>query len=212
MLQKPQTHCRALLGYAFVLPLAGLLAMCTQSERDQPQLESGLPATAQTQARKEVKIDGEVFTVVEQQPEFQGGMAALGSYLGKNLRYPASAQKAKAQGRVFVRFTVTKTGEITDVELLRGIGYGADEEAIRVVQNMPRWKPGRQNGRLVNVQYNLPINFQLADNESTAFKGTPRFMIDGKAATVKETLALTSKKIVRVDVDKESKTIDITTK
>ncbi len=212
MLQKPQTHYRALLGYALVLPLAGLLAMCTQSERDQPQLESGLPAIAQTQARKAVKVDGEVFTVVEQQPEFQGGMANLGSYLEKNLRYPAAAQKAKAEGRIFVNFIVTKTGEITDVQLLKGIGYGADEEAIRVVQNMPRWIPARQNGQLVNVRYNLPINFQLEANESTAFKGIEKFLIDGKTATEKEVLELPSQKIARMDVNKESKTIVITTK
>ena len=158
MLQKPQTHRRALLGYALVLPLAACLVMCTQSERDQPQSEAAL---ASAQDRKPVEVDGEIFTVVEQQPEFPGGMKQLGEYIGQNIKYPAAAEKANAQGRVFVSFIVTKTGEITDVNLLKGIGFGADEEAIRVVQNMPRWKPAMQNGKAVNVKYNLPINFEL---------------------------------------------------
>ena len=169
MLQKPQTHRRALLGYALALPLAALLVMCTQSERDQPLSEADR-ATSQALARKPVKVDGEVFTVVENHPEFPGGMAKLGSYLQTNLRYPASAQKANAQGRVFISFIVTKTGEITDVKLLKGIGFGADEEAIRVVQSMPRWKPATQNGQVVNVRYNLPINFQLEDKDWETLK------------------------------------------
>ncbi len=162
MLQKPQTHRRALLGYALALPLAALLVMCTQPDRDQPISET-TAATQQAQVQKPVNVEGEVFTVVEQQPEFKGGMAALGQYLQSNLKYPAAARKANVQGRVFVRFIVTKTGEITNVEILKGIGFGADEEAIRVVQNMPRWKPAMQSGKLVNVQFNLPINFQLDD-------------------------------------------------
>ena len=111
-------------------------------------------------ARKPVNVDGEIFTVVEQQPEFKGGMAALGQYLSDNLKYPAAAEKANIQGRVFVNFIVTKTGEVTDVKILKGIGFGADEEAIRVVKNTT-WKPGMQSGKPVNVRFNLPINFEL---------------------------------------------------
>ena len=165
MLQKPQTHRRALLGYAVVLPLAALLVMCTQPDRDQPVSETAR-ATTQASGRKDVKVDGEIFMVVENQPEFPGGIKALFTYLEKNLRYPEAAQKANAEGRVFVSFIVTKTGEITDVNLLKGIGFGADEEAIRVVQNMPRWKPGSQSGHAVNVKYTLPINFQLEDKDN----------------------------------------------
>lgn len=163
MLQKPQSRRRALLGYALVLPLAGLLTLCTQPDHDQPKTE-----TEQAQAiidaanaRKPADVKGEIFTVVEQQPEFPGGMKALGEYIGNNLKYPEAAQKANAHGRVFVNFVVTKTGEITDINLLKGIGYGADQEAMRVVAQMPRWKPGSQRGQAVNVRYNLPINFQL---------------------------------------------------
>ncbi len=172
MLQKPQTHRRALLGYALALPLAALLVMCTQPDRDLSQADK--PGTETTihanQSARQANVDGEIFTVVENQPEFQGGMKELGAYLQKNLRYPASAQKANAQGRVFISFIVTKTGEIADVKLLKGIGFGADEEAIRVVQSMPHWKPATQNGQVVNVRYNLPINFQLEDKDWETLK------------------------------------------
>ncbi len=231
MLQKPQTHRRGLLGYALVLPFAALLVMCTQSDRDQPVSETAL-ATTQSSARKDVKVDGEIFTVVENQPEFPGGMKELGTYLEKNLHYPETAQKVNAEGRVFISFVVTKTGDITDVNLLKGIGFGADEEAIRVVQNMPRWKPGSQSGQAVNVKYNLPINFQLEDKESetaalkkmipppppvpandaSALEGIKQFTIDGKKATKEAVTALSPNDILRVDVNKQKGTLAVTTK
>lgn len=163
MLQKPQSRRWAMLGYVLVLPLAGALTLCTQPDRDRPQTETERARTivAAANARKPADVNGEIFTVVQHHPEFPGGMKELSEYLGKNLKYPEAARKANAQGRVFVNFVVTKTGEITDINLLKGIGYGADEEAMRVVAQMPRWKPARQNGQVVNVRYNLPINFQL---------------------------------------------------
>jgi TonB family protein len=211
MLQKPQTNRRALLRYALVLPLAALLTMCTQSEKDQTAL-----TTASIPARKPVKVEGEIFTVVEEQPEFQGGMKNLGAYLAQNLKYPEAAMKANVEGRVFVRFIVTKTGEVTDVQILKGIGYGTDAEAVRVVQNMPKWIPGQQNGHPVNVQYNLPINFQL-DEESpvtgtTAFKGIEVYLVDGKLVNEKEFKSIAPEKIARMDVDTPRKTVSITTK
>lgn len=103
----------------------------------------------------------EIFTVVEQQPEFTGGMAALGQYLSKNIRYPAAAQRANVSGRVFVSFVVNTDGSIQDVQVLKGLGFGTDEEAVRVVKAMPKWRPGKQSGRPVRVKFNLPINFTL---------------------------------------------------
>ena len=99
--------------------------------------------------------------MVEQQPEFSGGMAALGQYLSKNLRYPAAAQRANVAGKVFVSFVVNTDGSIQDVQILKGLGFGTDEEAQRVVKGMPKWRPGKQSGRPVRVKYNLPINFTL---------------------------------------------------
>lgn len=107
-------------------------------------------------------INGEpIFTVVEQQPEFMGGIQALSRFLEKNLQYPAAARRARVQGKVFLNFVVTKEGEIKDVTILKGMGFGLDEEALRIMSQMPRWAPGRQDGKPLNVRYNLPIAFDL---------------------------------------------------
>jgi TonB family protein len=102
-----------------------------------------------------------IFTQVEQQPGFPGGNAACVKYLQTTIKYPAEARKNKVQGRVITSFVVMKDGSIGDVKVVRGIGFGADEEAVRVIKNMPKWFPGMQNGQPVNVQYTLPISFTL---------------------------------------------------
>jgi len=161
MLTKPSSPRQALWRYALVLPLVGVLLMCTQVEKEIDQVVKGKEKL--DQSLRLAQVDGEIFMVVEQQPEFEGGMKALSAYLGENIRYPAPAQRANVSGRVFVSFVVTKTGDIADVKILKGIGLGCDEEAIRVVSRMPNWKPGSQSDRPVNVRYNLPINFQLEE-------------------------------------------------
>ncbi len=98
-------------------------------------------------------------TSAEQMPEFPGGIGALDQYLMRNLRYPQRAKQANVSGQVFVQFVVTETGEIRELRILKGIGFGCDEEAVRVVSQMPNWKPGEQNGKPISVQYNLPIQF-----------------------------------------------------
>ncbi len=107
----------------------------------------------------------EIYTSVENLPEFPGGLAAFGKYLEKNLRYPAVAKENNIQGRVSVNFVVEKDGSLTDVKVVRGIGGGCDEEAVRVLtsKNAPKWKPGNQNGRPVRVSYTIPISFRLAE-------------------------------------------------
>ena len=123
------------------------------------------PEVSQPTVREKVvevtRKPDEVFITVEQQPEFSGGMAALSQYLQKNLRYPAAAQRVNLSGRVFVSFVVNTDGSIQDVQVLKGLGFGMDEEARRVVSGMPRWQPGKQSGRAVRVKFNLPISFSL---------------------------------------------------
>ena len=104
---------------------------------------------------------GAVFTAVEQNPDFPGGMSELYKFLGINIRYPKEAQVNNIQGRVFVKFIVEKDGSINNVEILKGIGGGCDEEAKRVVNSMPKWNPGYQNGKPVRVYFNMPIVFKL---------------------------------------------------
>ncbi len=101
------------------------------------------------------------FVAVEQMPEFQGGVAEMYKYLSKNIRYPSKATAANVEGKVFVAFVVGADGTIKDVTVSKGIGYGCDEEAVRVVKAMPKWKPGRQSGRNVPVRYSVPISFTL---------------------------------------------------
>jgi TonB family protein len=130
---------------------------------------SSVPAQSEVASVQEVSKQiksGEVFTVVEQNPEFPGGLRELGNYLGRNIRYPSAAQRANVQGKVFVQFVVGVDGTIRDPKILKGIGFGCDEEALRVTLNMPKWNPGKQNGKPVAVQYNLPIAFVLEKNSS----------------------------------------------
>lgn len=155
MLTRPMTTRRALWTYAAIVPVAGLLLMCAQ----EPDLVR--PEDAKTGAAPNVRKP--VYTVVENNPEFPGGIATLGAYLGQNLRYPEAAKRANVSGKVFVAFTVGTDGGVSDVQILKGVGFGCDEEAVRVVEQMPRWQPGRQDGQPVAVRYNLPIAFELEE-------------------------------------------------
>jgi protein TonB len=94
-------------------------------------------------------------------PEFPGGMGELMKYLAENIKYPPLAKESGIQGRVFINFVVEPNGSISNVKVLRGIGGGCDEEAVRVVSKMPNWKPGKQRGKAVRVSYNLPVKFTL---------------------------------------------------
>ncbi|SHI31122.1 protein TonB [Hymenobacter daecheongensis DSM 21074] len=100
------------------------------------------------------------FVHVEVMPEFAGGADALRQYMQRNLKYPRQALAGAVSGKVFVAFTVQASGAISDVQVLKGLGYGTDEEAARVVKEMPAWTPGRQNSHPVAVRYTLPITFR----------------------------------------------------
>ena len=94
-------------------------------------------------------------------PEFPGGFKALTEYLSKEMKYPAIALRNGTSGMVNLSFVVDKEGNITDVKVVHSIGGGCDEEGVRVVEAMPKWKPGKQGGQKVKVQYYLPLNFKL---------------------------------------------------
>jgi len=103
----------------------------------------------------------QIFTVVEQNPEFSGGEAALMQFIKKNLKYPAFAAENGIQGRVTLSFTVEKDGSIANIEVMRSPAEELSKEAIRVVSSMPKWKPGKQRGKPVRVKYVLPVTFRL---------------------------------------------------
>jgi len=104
-----------------------------------------------------------IFTSVEKNPEFPGGIEKFYSYVGKNVRYPAVARENNTQGKVIVQFVVERDGSLTDIKVVRGIGDGCDEEAARVLKASPHWAPGIQNGRPVRCAYTVPISFTLSE-------------------------------------------------
>ena len=113
------------------------------------------------EVEEEEVVEAEVFTIVEEMPEFPGGMQKLAEYLAKNIKYPQMARESGIQGKVFITFVVEPDGSVSNVQVLRSLGGGCDEEAVRVVKSMPKWKPGKQRGKAVRVSYNLPVNFKL---------------------------------------------------
>ena len=119
------------------------------------------PAENNASSRKEYVTPNLVYTVVQKMPKFPGGMGALMSYLAENVKYPEAAFEKGIQGRVSCSFIVNKDGSITDAEILRGVSPEIDAEAIRVIKSMPKWEPGRQRGKVVDVKYTVPISFRL---------------------------------------------------
>ena len=106
-------------------------------------------------------VEQEIFQIVEEMPAYPGGDQKLMEFIAKGIKYPQIARETGIQGRVFVGFVVEPDGSVSNVKVLRGIGGGCDEEAMRVVKSMPKWKPGKQRGKAVRVSYMLPVNFKL---------------------------------------------------
>ncbi len=111
--------------------------------------------------QEEEEEEQQIFTVVENDPEFPGGQEAMYKYLAQNIKYPQLARDNNITGRVYVTFVVERDGSVTGVRVLKDIGGGCGQEAVRVVKSMPKWHPGKQRGKAVRVQFNLPVNFNL---------------------------------------------------
>ena len=110
---------------------------------------------------EEEEKEDEIFQVVEQDPEFPGGVEALYKFVQQNIKYPQLAKENNITGRVFVQFVVEKDGSVSNVRAARDIGGGCGAEAVRVVKSMPKWTPGKQRGKAVRAAYTLPVNFNL---------------------------------------------------
>ena len=156
MMNKKRTRTAGRIKYALFAPLAAALLFasnisCTSTETQE----------ANTEVMESRAVEGEVFKVVEEMPEFVGGMAECMKYLAANVNYPTEAIEKGIQGRVIVQMVVTKEGDIADTKIARGIDPLLDAEALRVVSGMPKWKPGKQKGEAVNVRYTLPVMFRL---------------------------------------------------
>lgn len=125
----------------------------------------GQPDVQNDPAKKNGNSKNDVFTVVENPPKFPGGEEARIAYMLKAISYPEQARKNKIEGTVYVTFVVEKDGRVSNVKILRGIGGGCDEVALKAVQNMPAWIPGTQKGEPVRVQFNLPVSFKFGEKE-----------------------------------------------
>jgi protein TonB len=134
--------------------------MSTEDDANAAQTQTYVPPAA-VDTKEEEADENQIFVIVETMPEFPGGQAELMSYLSKSIKYPVVAQENGIFGRVTCSFTINKDGSIVDAEVLRGVDPSLDKEALRVINAMPKWKPGLQRGKPVRVKYNLPVNFRL---------------------------------------------------
>ena len=159
----------------------------------------------------------EAFDVVEEMPEFPGGPKALMDYLMTNVKYPKTAFDANIQGRVIAQFVVDKEGTVRDAHVVKSVDPALDAEALRVINNMPKWRPGRQNGKVVNVKYTIPVSFSLdGNNDSPQTAGSPNLegyslTVDGEKVDIGMLKEISPYKIRSVSVDKSKQTVSVTT-
>ena len=182
MLLKNPSRKTALLKYGFLAPLLFIMLLVSsftvvKDENVKKIVKEAKKIITQNELKNNIKtellpdtlkpINGNediISCPIEIQPEFPGGLPELFRFLGQNIKYPKEAADAKIVGRVFIKFKILKGGSIEDISVLKSIGHGCDEEAIRVIKLMPKWKPGMQNGESIDTYFNLPIVFKL-DNK-----------------------------------------------
>ncbi|MCP9768659.1 TonB family protein [Lacihabitans sp. LS3-19] len=149
-------------------------------------------------------LNEEIFATVEHNPEYPGGTTAMYKYLGENIKYPSEAQKANMQGKVYVKFVIKSDGKIDKINIVKSVSPELDNEAIRVVQNMPYWRPAMQNGKAVSVYYNLPINFKL-DGGTKELEGE-EIVVVGYAKEETSQQSIESKQPTMIGLNREIKT------
>ena len=176
MMNKTKSPARKLAKYMLIIPMSLALVVansCTGKDKksEETPVENTpeiavIPDSIPVDYRYDEKADEEVFVVVENQPEFPGGTKAMMKFLNDAIQYPVEAQNKKIQGRVTCNFVVEKDGSITDVQIARGVNPLLDEEAVRVIELMPNWKPGMQKGEPVRVRYTVPVVFKLNEKDA----------------------------------------------
>lgn len=166
MMNKKKSNGAGHIKYAlFVLPAFALLVAgnisCSQGASEKQDAKEETVAPDSVAAPTDGVAKDEVFMVAEQMPEFPGGMKELLKFLQNNLKYPENAMKNNVQGRVIVQFVVEKDGTLTEFKVARSVDPDLDAEALRVLQIMPKWKPGMQMGKIVRVKFTVPVSFKL---------------------------------------------------
>lgn len=181
MMNQTKTPALKSVKYLAVFPLALLLITlnsCLSKEKKSDESTTtetvgSLPETPAASPEAATEEKEEVFVVVEEQPLYPGGNSAMMKFLADNIKYPVEAQEKGIQGRVITNFLVEKDGSLSDVRIVRGIDPLLDNEAIRVIQTMPRWNPGRQKGREVSVRFTLPVVFRLQEDDAKTATAPP---------------------------------------
>lgn len=171
MMNKRRTSEIGKAKYLLFAPLAGALLMVSNIESVAREIGEQIPEVAEVQQKAEAKASDAiapadttknvVYDVTETLPQFPGGQEMMMKYLAANIKYPASAVKAKKQGRVIVTFVIQKDGSVTKARIARSVDPELDAEALRIVKAMPNWTPGTQDGKPVNVKYTIPVIFSL---------------------------------------------------
>ena len=244
MMLHKKSNRRSLLKLLALIPIVGLALSLnartvTDYVYDEPQkqqpVKKGKKAGTIKVNGQEIKVveqddivtmEGEVdqdqakedaFDVVEEMPEFPGGPKALMDYLMTNVKYPKTAFDANIQGRVIAQFVVDKEGTVRDAHVVKSVDPALDAEALRVINNMPKWRPGRQNGKVVNVKYTIPVSFSLdGNNDSPQTAGSPNLegyslTVDGEKVDIGMLKEISPYKIRSVSVDKSKQTVSVTT-
>ena len=199
MMNKRRTSEIGKAKYLLFAPLAGALLMVSNIESVAREISGQVPEVAEVQQKAEQALNADVAVanpmakaeaktsdataqadttkkkkswdcIPETMPQFPGGLGVMMKYLAANIKYPASAVKAKKQGRVIVTFIVQKDGSVTHAKIAKSVDPELDAEALRIVKGMPKWTPGTQNGKPVNVKYTLPVNFSLQKNATSEKK------------------------------------------
>lgn len=191
MMNKRRTSEIGKAKYLLFAPLAGALLMVSNIESVAREIGEQVPEVAEVQQKADQALNADVavanpmakaeakasdvtapadttknvvYDVTETLPQFPGGQGVMMKYLAANIKYPASAVKAKKQGRVIVTFVIQKDGSVTNARIVRSVDPELDAEALRIVKAMPNWTPGTQDGKPVNVKYTIPIVFSLQKN------------------------------------------------
>lgn len=227
MMNKRKTSLTKSIKYLLVLPVCFTLVLGNAMQAsemilpytDDSQIQAAdtiIPETKEkTETISTVKItgykedtkDNKPLMLVEQMPVFPGGEDEMMKYIKNNLKYPISAQEASIEGRVTIRFIVQKDGSVTDATIIRGIHPDCDSEALRVVKNMPKWRPGRQSGQDVAVYFTLPIAFKLTKESKGLTLNQPvnaLVVLDGKIVDSETLKSINNETIDKVEVIKDA--------
>lgn len=208
--ETTQTDEIVVVGYEKPEPESASQVKWYKAEEVVKNEKNGPESAQQPQTGVKANTEEQVFTVVEEMPEYPGGMSEFMKFIAQNIKYPADALQGKVEGRVIARFVVCKDGSISDIEIMRSVSPSLDAEAVRVLKLMPKWKPGRQRGRAVPVKFTVPVTFRLekpkTDAASPSVSALPKdvaVFVDGKRIDEKEFAAINPKQIELIKVIKD---------